>query len=396
MKVENHHDALDEHTRLLDSLSLMSDTDKKIRATMIISPLVDTLNDRQTQILHNMVKNAAPGETFLNVAERLIDSSFGSGYLKTEVKSYIAAELSSIRKAQTIFCSSEIVDEINEAKETLLDTTILQQDLFVEDGLMVLQKPYLYRTLTKSKDDDAWQCEEFLVSMILFSKTETRAGEPGIAVQLYGHGYAVHFFESETQPEFPYENPDYSYIYNRENGETSFILCNDETEYVDLEKYKTRMHEIFTKMNSGTPQLVDGTFFVFGETLVKYDPCVLSLKKFMLSFFRLTYEYLEVDSEKPDRPFQKRAKRAGRDVPENGYITVMSLRRKLYDGAGAGETRNGPSYAFRVRGHWKKAYMASRKLPVGDPGAYRHVYVKDYIKGRGRIVQSKRIVKVGD
>jgi hypothetical protein len=396
VKINNYQDALDEHTRLLGSLSPMGRTDKQIRATMIISPLIDSLNEEQTKVLHDMIKNSEPDETFLSVAERLIDSSFGHGYLATEVNSYVASEIASMREAQTIFCSSEIVDEINEAKETMLDTIVLPQDLFVNHGMIVLQKPYLYKTLTKSQEDNAWQCEEFLVNMILFTQGQTRANQSGFSIQLYGYAYAVHFFESETPPEFPYENPDYSFIHERQNGETKYVICNDETEYVDLEKYKSRMHNIFTQINSGSPQFVDGTFFTFGESKTKYDPSVFFIKKFMLAFFRLTYEYLEIDREKPDRPFQKRAKRAGRNIPEDGYITVMSLRRKLYNGESSEETRNSPGYAFRVRGHWKKQYMASRKLPVGDAGAYKHVYIKDYIKGRGVVVRSKRLVKVGD
>ncbi len=149
-------------------------------------------------------------------------------------------------------------------------------------------------------------------------------------------------------------------------------------------------------MRSKAPQLIDGTFFSFGEEKTEYDPEVLELKRFLLAFFRLTYEYLEVSSEKPERPFQKRAKRAGFNIPNDGYITVMTLRRKVYETGDNPETRNGPSYAFRVRGHWRKAYMASRKLPVGDPGAYRHIYVKDYIKGKGLVVRSKRVVKLGN
>ena len=74
----------------------------------------------------------------------------------------------------------------------------------------------------------------------------------------------------------------------------------------------------------------------------------------------------------------------------------MSLRRKMYAESEEFTKRNGPAYAFRVRGHWRKAYMRSRNLPVGNPGAYRHIYIKDYIKGRGVVVNSKRVVKVGD
>ena len=395
MKINNYQDALDEHTRLLASLSPTTKSDRQIRATMIISPLIDSLNEEQTKVLHDMVKNSTPGETFLNVTEKFIDSSLGPGYLKAEVDSFIASEIAYMRQAQTIFCSSEIIDEIMEAQETMLDSILIPQDIFVEDGLLVLEKPFIYKNLVQDDMNNSWHCEDIEVRMIMFTRTETRANEPGVGIHIYGYYSAVHFFDSDKKPEHPWADSDYSYVYNREKDET--VCISRKTEDISkVEKYHKRAHNIFNFVGTKTPELYDITFFAFGETQTIYDEAILLLKKFMLAFFRLTHEYLEVESNKPDRPFQKRAKRAGRNIPEDGYITVMSLRRKLYDGDGSGETRNGPAYAFRVRGHWRKAYMASRKLPVGDPGAYKHIYIKDYIKGKGRVVRSKRIVKVGD
>lgn len=396
--ITNHNEALDEHARLLSSLSPMSGKDKMIRTSLVLSPLLTRVGDDSFDRLTDTVM-AETGETNrIRASAIAMDKVFGKGYFNLELSSFIASEISTLRKAQTIFCTGEIVDEINEAKETMLDSIILNQDVFVKDGLIFLEKPYRFAVITRTPLGDGWQMEDFIVTAILFTETSDRVDKEGIAVQLYGHWHAVHFYEQEEKPSYD-DKPYWSYVYNRETGLTESFNQDETSTQEELEimrKYEDHFGQLFEDRAKGAPMLLDGTFFQYGETDTEYDKEVLDLKRFLLSFFRLTYEYLEVEKTRTERPFQKRAKRAGVAVPEDGYITVMTLRRKVYETNGDGETRNGPSYAFRVRGHWKKQYLPSRKLPVGNPGAYKHLYVKDYIKGRGIVVKSKRVVKVGD
>ena len=256
-----------------------------------------------------------------------------------------------LSEAQTIFVSKEIVDEINEARQTLIDTVIIEQDVFTPYGLIVLEKPFIYDLLV----EEGKYTEQWSITSICYSMVDSQ-----LNINLYGRLTKV----------------------VEENGEV----------YADLSKPGYGNNHMLTDDNRRSSIcLADITVFEFGDTGVKYDDALLSIKQFLITFFRLTYEYLERETETPPRSSRRRAERENR--PSDGYIVNLKLRRTAYQANGDGE-HSSPSYAFRVRGHWKRAYMRSRKFPVGDPRGYRHVYVKDYIKGRGDFIESKRLVRV--
>lgn len=400
MKITDHNQALDHHTALLSSLSPTTYTDKMIRTSVLVGPMMNRLAGESYE---KMVKSALKKNGTahrLTASVEAIDMAMGKGYFDRELAGFIQQELMSLRNAQTIFCTSDIVEEITEAQETMLDSIILPQDVFTESGIIFLEKPYLYSNLISptGAGETTWQREDFLISAIMFTSVSDRAENSGIGVYLYGHWYSLHIYDEGVKPEEGVD-PYCSYTYNPQTKEVACVFPDDNLVDAEIERmrqYEEYFSNIFRDRASGIPLLIDSTFFQYGNTETEYDENILRLKRFILAFFRLTYEYLEVENTRADRAFHKRAKRSGQIIPPDGYITVMTLRRKVYDKSVGGIKKNGPSYAFRVRGHWKKAYMASRKLPVGDPGAYKHVYVKDYIKGRGVVVRSKRLVKVGD
>lgn len=257
-----------------------------------------------------------------------------------------------LSKSQTIFVSEEIVDEILEAETTLIDTAIIEQDLFTPAGLIVLEKPLRYELPV----DDNEYIETWLVTSICYTSVDEQ-----ININIYGNLESI----------------------RTASGELAYSVDDDKNEY------------IYTKAVKAIPRsrtcLADITVFGFGETKIAYDDSLLQIKRFLIAFFRLTYEYLERHTETPPRTARRRAERENR--PSDGYTVYMKLRRTIYDNNSDG-THSSPAYAFRVRGHWKRAYLRSRGFPVGDARAYRHVYVKDYIKGRGDFVESKRLVKV--
>ncbi len=259
-------------------------------------------------------------------------------------------EESMLLSAQTIFVSEEIVDEITEASKTLIDTVIIEQDVFTPSGLIVLEKPFTYELLVEEEE----YVEQWAITSICYTKVDEQ-----ININLYGRLVKV----------------------TDASGEVVLDITDTEN------KYKFSISNEATRSNIC---LADITVFGFGENGVNYDDALLSIKKFLIAFFRLTYEYLERETELPPRSFRRRAERENR--PSDGYIVNLKLRRTVYEEKG-GE-HSSPSYAFRVRGHWKRAYMRSRKFPVGDPRGYRHIYVKDYIKGRGDFIESKRLVRV--
>jgi hypothetical protein len=255
-----------------------------------------------------------------------------------------------LNEAQTIFVSKQIIDEIAEAEETLIDTVIIKQDLFTPSGLIILEKPFIYDLIV----EDEQYTEQWSITSICYASLDEQ-----ININLYGK--LTKITDTSGKVLLNENDPSKKYEYTLANDNTRSSIC-----------------------------LADITVFGFGETGVKYDDALLSIKRFLIAFFRLTYEYLERTTETPPRSSRRRAERENR--PLDGYIVNLKLRRTIYEDKD-GE-HSSPSYAFRVRGHWKRAYLRSRGFPVGDPRSYRHVYVKDYIKGRGDFVESKRLVKV--
>lgn len=402
MKIVDYNHAIDEHTRIISSLSPLGRRDMLIRAKLITSLITESLNPEVYKTLPADYLSD-PGKAF-----KFLNRILGDGVMENELQGYVETELSALRRAQTIFCTNDIFHEIKEASQSMLDDVILPQDVFTPDGIIFLEEPYPF--LITQHDTHEHDGEEFVLAeewdiyAIMFSQSENRAGQNGIAVMLYGHWRGVNFYDpdklrnADMSDGKPAVHPETAFVYDKDTkGVKVFFNGARDTQTEQLlKKYENRISDNYKDLGEGSLSFVDGTFFQFGETDSEYDTEVRILKKFLLSFFRLTYEYLEVERTRPDRPFQKRAKRVGRNIPDEGYVTVMTLRRKLYDGETEGATRNSPGYAFRVRGHWKRQFMPSRKLPVGDPGAYRHMYINDYIKGRGVVVRSKRVVKVGD
>ena len=255
-----------------------------------------------------------------------------------------------LSQAQTIFVSKDIIDEIIEAEQTLIDTVIIEQDLFTHSGLIVLEKPFNYQLMV----DELEYTEHWSITSICYSAIDEQ-----ININLYGRLMQLTDSTGKILADIDDHEEKYEYSLDVDNTRSSISLG-------------------------------DITVFGFGESSIKYDDALLSIKRFLIAFFRLTYEYLERDTEVPPRSSRRRALRENR--PSDGYIVTLKLRRVIYgDKEGA---HSSPSYAFRVRGHWKRAFMRSRGFPVGDARSYRHVYVKDYIKGRGDFIESKRLVRV--
>lgn len=311
-------DAYDYHTELIKSVRSMKVGDAEDRFRCVVSDVETAKLPRKDQI--EMV-----GQIF-------------------EVENIM------LNQAQTIFVSEEIIEEINEAEQTLIDTVIIKQDLFTSNGLIILEKPFTYELLV----DDEKYTEQWSVTSICYSSVDEQ-----ININIYGRLTKVTDISGKVILDI--DDTENKYEYSLANDTTRSSIC-----------------------------LADITVFGFGESGVEYDDALLSIKRFLIAFFRLTYEYLERTTETPPRSSRRRAERE--NCPRDGYIVNLKLRRTVYGDKGG--DHSSPSYAYRVRGHWKRAFLRSRGFQVGDPRAYRHVYVKDYIKGRGDFVDSKRLVRV--
>lgn len=308
-------------------------------------------------------------------------------------KQFVDIEHTYVSEAQTIYVSDAIIDEIQYAANKMPDNVLLEQDVFVPNGLIILETPMIYELPV----DDNEIIETWSIGAIHFlSNAEGQRLRPksvieglnGIRATLYGNWLKTHnvklnetlaYNHDTREPEFYKSDGTISTITN------DFIksLLGDHTPM-------TQWGFLLQEKAQGTPRHhIDATYYEYGVE-GDYSREIASIKKFLLALFRMTYSYLEPENTPVERHTRKRAERANRKIPENGYLTVLKLRRTEYE---HGETKhNSPKYAFRVRGHWRNQYYPT-KGEVGNPNAYRHVYVNDYIKGKDKeLRESTRVI----
>lgn len=119
---------------------------------------------------------------------------------------------------------------------------------------------------------------------------------------------------------------------------------------------------------------------------------ITEMKRWVIAMYRLMGDHIERSNVSMERAARRRLERAG--FPVDGYVTELRLRKVYIDGD-EGEWGPGAPLRFRhrVRGHWRKFYCSSMG-GVGDPAAYRHRYVNDYVRGpKGeRVIESQRVV----
>ena len=295
--------------------------------------------------------------------------------------------------AQTIYVSEEIMKEVCEARDTMPDNVLLPQDVFVPNGMLVFEKPFSYfLTVTDGYKDDTGTGdmktfnarEEWNLKAVQFNvinsvdyTTDDLNHYDGIEVRFFGHWKSVSNLETNEMMEY---NPETDCAEITQLGITYKNATKELLQTLNANTSIATLEMLLKKAKGAPTSMFDATFFRFNHSTEEYDKTIGGMKKFLIALFRLTYSYLAQTHEEAPRHVIKRAKRANRKILENGYLTVLRLRRAEYENGGG--THSSPKYAFRVRGHWKRAYLRSTGLPVGDPNAYRYVYVSDYIKGK--------------
>ncbi len=139
----------------------------------------------------------------------------------------------------------------------------------------------------------------------------------------------------------------------------------------------------------GTKQYMEATLqneltFTKNRAISRY----VMMKRFVLALFRLMEEYVDKDTEKVQRPFARRAMRAGR-TGDFSNVTTLSLRRTIYGESESGTGRK-ITLAHVVRGHWRRQWYPSQKM-------HRAKWINAHRRG-GNIgdtpVQRPRVIKV--
>jgi len=385
--------AIDMHTRLCEFLRKRSTDFIYERNTIAHSNMLYRIAAEKGVNLSHTVASVTDAITdgFSDESRNDIVSQIGKEFIDfirtdegkleqfNECISIMNEERSNVEQAETIFVSEQIMEEVHEAVETLPDNVLLPQDLFVSNGLLIFEKPLEYSLIVQNE-----LCREvWNIHSLQFNPSKH---EHGIEIRMYGNWVKTISL-----------NDDASISYNATTKSFAFENVEDEEAYAK-EFFGVRsgdLSELLARRATNTMSLVDITFYQFNSSAPLIDS-LGKLKQFLIALFRMTHSYIDVEKHRPPRHFTKRAKRAKRLVPEEFYLTVLTLRHKFYHGDGT-QKHSSPKYAYRVRGHWKKAFLPSKKLPVGTPEAYRYVYISDYIKGKDKqLVESTRVIRIAN
>ena len=389
MKVNNHDDAVDVQTRLLNIVTsgIKSPHDPRLglRSMALTSQIYLNMYAKHPDRTHEDVKKEVDG---------ILNKLAMTGALPRMLSNLLQVELDTLANGDTVYVSPEVCEEIIEASETMIDNVIIPQDVFSTNCLIVLGTPFEYvipQLQATDEYEEVWSVQAIGLTTPSINSDIHEAGEPsdGLILHMYGSLRSV----SKQMPDGSVETAEFI-----DSNSLRFTAKGESTVLTRKQANHVMGGNIGLFMDRFANQIdfIDTTALKFFRDNDGYCDRIIKIKKFLIALFRLSDEYLEKADVVTSKPFRKRAIRAGRTAPLAGYVTTLRLRRVAgyndsNDGTGAGV-----SYSFRVRGHWKRAYMRSRGFPVGDPRSYKHVYVKDYIKGKshGDVVESHRVIRM--
>jgi len=256
-------------------------------------------------------------------------------------------------KGRTVFLTDEALDLINESAQTLPEEVLLESEVPDYPFVLWFETPYPYNLLTVNGSSEGWGIRAigFRRESKIGREGESSVG-PGLMMTLYADAEYI----KQWVPEVP------------EHLKNSLVL-------VDL--LPMRFGLSWWQKHEDT-----------GATWVR------DIKQWIVAMFRLMGDHIEREPVKLDRAMSRRETRRGR--PADGYLTMLRLRKVIYTDHGVGGAGGSAAFRHLVRGHWRKFYCPSTKLPVGDPAAYRHRYVNNYVRGGKELdfVPSRQVISI--
>jgi len=265
-------------------------------------------------------------------------------------------------KGRTVFLTDDAFDLINESAKTLPSEVLLESEVPDYPFVLWFETPYQYSLLLRESFEQADGTlsgrEDWGIRAIAFRRESKigREGEssvgPGLMMTLYADSECITQWGQEIPPHL----------------KNKIVLVDLLPMRFDLSWWQK--HE------------------ETGATWVR------DLKQWVVAMFRLMGDHIEREPVKLDRATSRRETRRGR--PADGYLTVLRLRKVIYADHGAGGAGGSAAFRHLVRGHWRKFYCPSTKLPVGNPAAYRHRYVNNYIRGGKEFdfVPSRQVISI--
>jgi hypothetical protein len=400
-RIESPMEAFDLHTKYLAWRAVNPHADKTVHASQFSATVSAGLGDRKTYISNadiDSVKNTQTFHEYSN-AMRTIDDVM-------------------IKMADTVYLSDALRELVVTAEQTMPDDILFRTDVYTPCGFVFLETPLEMRVDSATDVSHVDRLVEFAM---------TNGGSVG-GTRLYGepedggilltgeiwHIRAFAWGQSEVVTGKALD--EVRNRYGDGSSEESFAsaLMKKSADvlnvrvYGSLERIEVDGLVLTVPPDAYTAPLTlcESVPFLYGEDGTKrykesrgstndiaetYSRALeryVTMKRFVLALFRLMEEYVDSDTEKVQRPFSRRAMRAGR-MGNSSSVTTLSLRRTIY---GESETGTGRkiTLAHVVRGHWRRQWYPSQNM-------HRAKWINAHRRG-GNIgdtpVQRPRVIKV--
>ena len=400
-RIESPLEAFDLHTKFLAWRETNQNADSTVHASQFSATVSAGLGEGKSYISKNDIDSAKETQAFQSYHNAMfsIDNTM-------------------IKMADTVYLSDELRELVVTAEKTMPDDVLFRTDVYTPCGFVFLETPLEMRVDSAT---DLYHIEKMIdfVSTgggsVVGERLNQEPQEGGIV--LTGEIWHIRAFAWGNSDLILTEAlKEVRNKYGRGSGEELYTdaLVTKGKEVLNVRAYGTLERvEVDGLVLTVPPHtytapltLCESIPFIYGEDGTKeYIKAALkvnsnsvtknraidryiAIKRFVLALFRLMEEYVDRDTEKVQRPFSRRAVRAGR-TGDFSSVTTLSLRRTIY---GESETGTGRkiTLAHVVRGHWRRQWYPSQKM-------HRAKWINAHRRG-GNIgdtpVQRPRVIKV--
>jgi len=314
----------------------------------------------------------------------------------------VEAEYETLNKGQTHYVSHHVASAVEAAAKLAADEPLFPTDLPCPEGLIVFEYPILTPDLDP----------------------KTGAIVPELTMPLRAIGWSTQKVHARRK-DYSDEDAANGVSEMEQLDGIFYVLYTDRDAYMDL--FVPGASKLFPDYygEGFMPEIgefqstwcIDTSGWAFGKPWArsavddetfrdemgqgKIHNTVAYIRRFMLSYFRWTWQRLLVaQTYHPSRPESKRALRAGKPL-EDGYVKVLRLRREVEaEQSGRPETDGFYfDHQWIVRGHWRRQWYKSlgpARLEDGSFNAdsHRMVWIEPHTSGNpyGPLVVGHEVV----
>jgi hypothetical protein len=329
-----------------------------------------------------------------------------------------------LERADTIFLSDDLRELVNTAEVTMPDEVLFDTDVYTPCGLVVLETPIEISIPSWAFADDLDKLAEMALRFGGVITGERAYGEPDNGRYM---GYEIWNIQAFSWGDEEAINSEaYAEVCKR-FGKSSSEANLAHGFWVDngglgmhVRVFGSMMRTDIDGLSIDVPEmrksplkLIDQFSFIYGENGVDIENDSLdadswtetetdafmanesgkrhrTTRRFIVALLRLMEEYVEVDKSPVPRHTWRRATRGDLRTGDVKNVTVLSLRRALYDEDGNEMTGRKVTLAHLVRGHWRNQWYPSQQK-------HRAKWIQAHRRGGNKddeVTEKRRIIKV--